>query len=135
MKAGRYTIVFNGEIFNFQELRQQLQAKGYTFNSGSDTEVLLKLYIHERENCLKHLNGFFAFAIYDKEKGSLFIARDRMGIKPLLYFQDEDKLIFASEMKALLTFGVPKEIDYVSLQQYLQLNYIPAPHTIFKNVT
>jgi asparagine synthase (glutamine-hydrolysing) len=130
----RYTIIFNGEIFNFPELKQQLVAKGYSFRSSSDTEVLLNLYIHEKENCLKHLNGFFAFAIYDKEKESLFIARDRMGIKPLLFFQDEDKLIFASEMKALLAYGIPKELDYVSLQQYLQLNYIPAPHTIFKNV-
>ncbi|QHT67949.1 asparagine synthase (glutamine-hydrolyzing) [Rhodocytophaga rosea] len=133
-ESGRYTIVFNGEIFNFLELRQQLEAKGHTFKSGSDTEVLLKLYIYERENCLKHLNGFFAFAIYDQEKGSLFIARDRMGIKPLLYFQDEDKLIFASEMKAMIAFGISKEVDYVSLQQFLQLNYIPAPHTIFKHV-
>jgi asparagine synthase (glutamine-hydrolysing) len=133
-ESGRYTIIFNGEIFNFQQIRQQLQAKGFSFQSGTDTEVLLKLYIYEGENCLKHLNGFFAFAIYDKEKESLFIARDRMGIKPLLYFQDEDKFIFASEMKALLTFGAPKELDYVSLQQYLQLNYIPAPHTIFKQV-
>lgn len=130
----RYTIIFNGEIFNFPEIKQQLEAKGYNFRSSSDTEVLLNLYIHEKENCLKHLNGFFAFAIYDKEKESLFIARDRMGIKPLLYFQDEDKLIFASEMKALLAYGIPKELDYVSLQQYLQLNYIPAPHTIFKGV-
>jgi asparagine synthase (glutamine-hydrolysing) len=130
----RYTIVFNGEIFNFPELKQQLAAKGYAFRSSSDTEVLLNLYIHEKENCLKHLNGFFAFAIYDKEEESLFIARDRMGIKPLLYFRDEDKLIFASEMKALLTYGLPRDLDYVSLQQYLQLNYIPAPHTIFKGV-
>ncbi|MDO1445022.1 asparagine synthase (glutamine-hydrolyzing) [Rhodocytophaga aerolata] len=130
----RYTIVFNGEIFNFPELKQQLEAKGYNFRSSSDTEVLLNLYIHEKENCLKHLNGFFAFAIYDKEQESLFIARDRMGIKPLLYFQDEDKLIFASEMKAVLAYGIPRELDYVSLQQYLQLNYIPAPHTIFKGV-
>jgi asparagine synthase (glutamine-hydrolysing) len=130
----RYTIIFNGEIFNFPELKQQLIAKGYTFRSSSDTEVLLNLYIHEKENCLKHLNGFFAFAIYDKEKESLFIARDRMGIKPLLFLQDEDKVIFASEMKALMAYGFPKELDYVSLQQYLQLNYIPAPHTIFKNV-
>ena len=130
----RYTIVFNGEIFNFPELKQQLEAKGYNFRSSSDTEVLLNLYIHEKENCLKHLNGFFAFAIYDKEQEILFIARDRMGIKPLLYFQDEDKLIFASEMKAVLAYGIPRELDYVSLQQYLQLNYIPAPHTIFKGV-
>jgi asparagine synthase (glutamine-hydrolysing) len=130
----RYTIVFNGEIFNFPELKHQLEAKGYHFRSSSDTEVLLNLYIHEKENCMKHLNGFFAFAIYDKEQESLFMARDRMGIKPLLYFQDEDKLIFASEMKALLAYGIPRELDYVSLQQYLQLNYIPAPHTIFKGV-
>jgi asparagine synthase (glutamine-hydrolysing) len=130
----RYTIVFNGEIFNFPELKSQLTSKGYHFRSSSDTEVLLNLYIHEKENCLKHLNGFFAFAIYDKEKESLFIARDRMGIKPLLYFQDEDKLIFASEMKALAGLRISRELDYVSLQQYLQLNYIPAPNTIFKGV-
>jgi asparagine synthase (glutamine-hydrolysing) len=133
-ESGRYTIVFNGEIFNYPELRRKQEAKGITFRSTSDTEVLLNLYIEQGEACLPQLNGFFAFAIYDKEEESLFIARDRMGIKPLLYFQDEDKLIFASEMKAMLAFHVPRELDYVSLQQYLQLNYIPAPHTIFKGV-
>lgn len=132
--TGRYTIVFNGEIFNYRELREQLLAKGVTFQSATDTEVLLHLYALEGENCLRKLNGFFAFAIYDQQTGSLFLARDRMGIKPLLYFQDEDKLIFASEMKTLLAYNIPKEMDYVSLQQFLQLNYIPAPHTIFKHV-
>ncbi len=130
----RYTIVFNGEIFNFLELKAELEGKGVTFKSTSDTEVLLHLYMQEGIGCLSRLNGFFAFAIYDAEENSLFIARDRMGIKPLLYSVDEDRLLFASEMKALLTYGVSRELDYVSLQQFLQLNYIPAPNTIFKGV-
>nr|WP_207433317.1 asparagine synthase (glutamine-hydrolyzing) [Sabulibacter ruber] len=130
----RYTIVFNGEIFNYQELKKQLLDKGYTFFSQSDTEVLLKYYIEEGPSFLKKLNGFFAFAIYDKEKESLFVARDRYGVKPLLMYQDEDKLVFASEMKSLLAFDIPRKLDYVSLYEYLQLNYIPAPASIFKGV-
>ncbi|GCC53441.1 asparagine synthase [Chryseotalea sanaruensis] len=130
----RYCIVFNGEIFNFQELRQILIGKGISFRSQSDTEVLLHLYIHEKENCLSKLNGFFAFCVYDKQEQSFFIARDRFGIKPLLYVHDEDKFIFASEMKAVLQYGIDKELDYESLETYLQLNYIPAPYSIFKSV-
>jgi len=133
--SGRYVIVFNGEIFNFKELRQKLENTGTSFFSHSDTEVLLKLYIKEGADCLNQLNGFFAFAIYDKEEKILFVARDRYGIKPLFVFQDEDKLIFASELKSLMAFGINKDIDYTSLYQYLQLNYIPGPATIFKNVT
>lgn len=133
-KTQRYCIVFNGEIFNYQELRQTLQAKGIIFHSQSDTEVLLQLYIEEKENCLNKLNGFFAFCIYDKQEQSFFIARDRFGIKPLLYLHDEDKFIFASEMKAVLQYGIDKELDYESLETYLQLNYIPAPDSIFKSV-
>lgn len=132
--SDRYTIVFNGEIFNFPELKHRLEEKGVSFRTTSDTEVLLQLYIYEKENCLHRLNGFFAFAIYDKEEESLFVARDRMGIKPLLYLLDEDKFVFASEMKAMIAFNIPKQLDYTSLQQYLQLNYIPAPYTIFKDV-
>ena len=132
--SGRYAIVFNGEIFNFQQLRQELEHKGMTFTSNSDTEVLVNLYALEKEKCLDKLNGFFAFAVYDRQDESLFVARDRFGVKPLLWFQDEDKFLFASEMKALLAYGIEKELDVVSLQQYLQLNYIPAPHTIFKNI-
>jgi asparagine synthase (glutamine-hydrolysing) len=132
--TGRYAIVHNGEIFNFRELRSELEGKGVSFRSHSDTEVLLHLYIREGENCLGRLNGFFAFCIYDKAERSLFIARDRFGIKPLLYLMDEDKFLFASEMKALIAYGIPKGLDADSILTYLQLNYIPAPHTIFKAV-
>ncbi len=132
--TGRYTIVFNGEIYNFQELRQQLEKQGVSFNSKTDTEVLLNLFIKEKEQCLERLNGFFVFSVYDKKEKTMFIARDRMGIKPLLYFLDDDKFIFASEMKALLAYGIQKEIDFTSLSQYLQFNYIPAPHSMLKGV-
>jgi asparagine synthase (glutamine-hydrolysing) len=92
-ESRRYVIVFNGEIFNFKELRKGLESTGMTFFSHSDTEVLLKLYIKEGTACLNKLNGFFAFAIYDKEEGRLVVVRDRYGIKPLLFFRDEDKLM------------------------------------------
>ena len=130
----RYCIIFNGEIFNFLELKQYLKAKGISFSTESDTEVLLKLYIFEKENCLPKLNGFFAFCIYDKQEQTFFVARDRYGIKPLLYLFDDDKFIFASEMKAILEYGIEKQIDFTSLYTYLQLNYIPAPSTIFSSV-
>jgi asparagine synthase (glutamine-hydrolysing) len=133
-ESKRYCIVFNGEIFNFQELRNGLETKGINFNSHSDTEVLLKLYIHEGERCLEKLNGFFAFCIYDKGEQTFFLARDRYGVKPLLYLFDEDKFIFSSEMKSMLQYGIDKLLDYTSLYTYLQLNYIPAPETIFTNV-
>ena len=133
-ESKRFCIVFNGEIFNFRELREGLRQKGIPFFTESDTEVLLKLFILEKEACLNKLNGFFSFCIYDKEEQSLFLARDRYGIKPLLYRMDEDKFLFASEMKSILAYGIEKEIDYTSLFTYLQLNYIPAPDTIFTKV-
>jgi asparagine synthase (glutamine-hydrolysing) len=133
-ESGRYVIVFNGEIFNYKELRKKLQDKGVSFFSESDSEVLLKLFIHEGKNCLGQLVGFFSFAIFDKESQELFVARDRMGIKPLLYYYDDDKFVFASEMKSLLAYNIPSELDYTSLYQYLQLNYIPGPTSIIKNV-
>ncbi|HCW07502.1 MAG TPA: asparagine synthase (glutamine-hydrolyzing) [Cytophagales bacterium] len=134
-ETNRYCIVFNGEIFNFQELKKELEGRGVTsFFSHSDTEVLLKLFILDKENCLNKLNGFFAFCIYDRQEQTFFLARDRYGVKPLLYLFDEDKFIFASEMKSILAYGIEKELDYTSLHTYLQLNYIPAPRTIFKNV-
>ncbi len=130
----RYCIIFNGEIFNFLELKKELEAKGVAFSTQSDTEVLLKLFIREKENCLNKLNGFFAFCIYDNQEQTFFIARDRFGIKPLLYLFDEDKFLFASEMKSILAYGIEKQLDYSSLHTYLQLNYIPAPATIFSTV-
>jgi asparagine synthase (glutamine-hydrolysing) len=133
-ESGRYAIVYNGEIFNFKELRKELEGAGETFRTASDTEVLLKLYVRNGEKCLEKLNGFFALGIYDKQAQTLLLARDRFGIKPLLYLHDEDKFIFASEMKSLLQYGIEKTIDKSALQLYLQLNYIPAPKTIFSNV-
>ena len=133
-ESKRYCIVFNGEIFNYQELKKDLETKCATFHSQSDTEVLLQLYIREKEQCLHKLNGFFAFCVYDKQEQTFFIARDRYGIKPLLYLFDEDKFIFASEMKTMLQYGIEKTLDYTSLITYLQLNYIPAPDTIFRHV-
>ncbi len=132
--TGRYTIIFNGEFFNFKEHREALINAGVPLRTHSDTEVLLNLFIKEGAACLNKVNGFFSFAIYDKEEEKLFIARDRIGVKPLLIYQDADKLLFASEMKAIMAYGITKEIDFTSLYIYLQLNYIPAPHSILKNV-
>jgi len=133
-ESKRYAIVFNGEIFNYRELRKELEARGISFFSQSDTEVLLKLYILEKEKCLNKLNGFFSFCIYDKQEQTFFLARDRFGVKPLLYIHDEDKFIFASEMKSIARYGIDRTIDYNSLYTYLQLNYIPAPDSIFRTV-
>ncbi|MDW3208252.1 MAG: asparagine synthase (glutamine-hydrolyzing) [Reichenbachiella sp.] len=131
---GRYIITFNGEIFNYQSLRKELVSKGIQFKSDSDTEVLLHLYAQEGKRCLDKLNGFFAFAIYDTKEKSLFIARDRLGIKPLLFYQDEFKFLFASEMSAMLALGIDKAIDPEALNYYLQLNYTPAPLTMIEGV-
>lgn len=133
--SGNFTIVFNGEFFNYREHRDELIKKGIQFRSESDTEVLLQLFILEGPDCLKKVNGFFALAIYNHSDQSVFISRDRFGVKPLYYFRDDDKFIFASEMKAILAFGIQKVIDKVSLYTYLQLNYIPAPRTILKKVS
>ncbi len=130
--TGRYTIAFNGEIFNYKELRSEF--KDIRFITNSDTEVLLHLYIRYGDGMLKRLNGFFAFAIHDRESDSLFLARDRMGIKPLLVYQDKNVLIFGSEMKALVAFDIPRKIDVTSQFLYHQFNYTPYPHTIFEGV-
>lgn len=123
--SGRYTIVFNGEIFNYRELREELIAQGHTFRTGSDTEVLLTLYITQGEKMLRTLNGFFAFAVWDNEQQQLFIARDRYGEKPLYFSKQPGTFYFASEIKGLLAMGVPKKLDHVTLSLYLHLNYVP----------
>lgn len=133
-QTGRYTIVFNGEIFNFQELKQELLNDGITFKTASDTEVLLYLFIKHGAACLEKLNGFFAFAIFDKNENSLFIARDRMGVKPLLYYFDGSTFIFGSELKAILSFNINKSIDKLSLFNYFQFNYIPSNNSIFSKI-
>lgn len=133
-ESKRYTLVFNGEIYNFKSIRKKLEESGYSFRSKSDTEVLLKAYMHFGTAFLNQLDGFFALAIYDKETEETLLARDRFGIKPLLYSKTENRLIFGSEMKALMCLDIDKEIDNSSLFSYLQLNYIPEPHSIFKSV-
>ena len=132
--SGRYTIVFNGEFFNFGTSRNELLHKGINLRSASDTEVLLHLYILYGPECLQRVNGFFALAIYDRHEDSVFIARDRMGIKPLLIYRDENCLMFASEMKALIGMGIRRQIDETALYCYLQMNYIPGNRTIFPDV-
>jgi asparagine synthase (glutamine-hydrolysing) len=133
-ESGRYKLVFNGEIYNFKELRQECENNGYHFKTEGDTEVLLALYMRFREKCLDKLNGFFAFAVYDQESETVFVARDSFGIKPLVYYANEGEFAFASEMKALMALGIPKTIDKVSLFTYFKLNYIPAPSTILQKV-
>ena len=134
--AGRYTIVFNGTIYNYPELREILLAKGYRFNSHSDTEVIVNAYACWGDACVERLHGMFAFAIWDSVKQNLFLARDRMGIKPLYYAQSQNGFYFASNPQALLATGLfASDIDAVGLHHQLSLHaVIPAPRTLIKSV-
>jgi len=116
---GRYTITYNGEIYNYIELKEELQKKGYRFNSTSDTEVLLALYDLKKEKCLEDLDGMFAFAIWDGKEQKLFCARDRFGEKPFYYHINENYFAFASEMKALFTLGMPRVQERKKIYNYL----------------
>ena len=132
---GRYTIVFNGEIYNFGQLRDRLVEKGHRFKTQSDTETILHLYEDMGEQCVEQLQGMFAFAIWDNRDRRLFLARDRIGVKPLFYALTPEGLVFASELKAILAHGaVKRELDPVGLDQYLTFMYVPAPDTIVKGV-
>ena len=133
---GRFTLVFNGEIFNFRELRNELEGQGESFRTKSDTEVLLKLLIREEADCIPRLNGFFAFAFYDAAKKTLLLARDYHGVKPLYYFHlPTGEFGFASRFATLtLCPGCPDEISPEALADYLAFQYIPAPATIRKGV-
>ena len=132
---GRLTIVFNGEIYNYLELRDDLQGYGIEFQTSSDTEVLLRAYETWGVGALDRLLGMFAFAIWDRQDQSLVLARDRVGKKPLIYFSDGAALAFASELKALLAFPqCTARLDPEGVQLYLALGYIPAPFSIFRNV-
>ncbi len=129
-------ITFNGEIYNFQELRKDLIAKRHNFSSNTDTEVILHLYEEYGTDCLNFLRGMFAFALWDENTETLFLARDRIGKKPLYYYWDEDKtFIFASEIKAIIKNSeCNPEPDYESLHHYLSFQYVPSPHSGFKNI-
>ena len=126
-EGGRYTMVFNGEVFNFQELRAELEQQGHTFRSHTDTEVVLRLFTVKGEAFLHDLNGFFALAIHDAGNDSLFVARDRFGVKPLLWTQTDGNFLFASELRALMALGARPVIDHASLEQLFLFQYIPAP--------
>jgi asparagine synthase (glutamine-hydrolysing) len=131
----RYTIVYNGEIYNYLELKADLVKKGFKFHTESDTEVLLSLYHLKREGCLNDLDGMFSFAIWDEQEQELFCARDRFGEKPFHYFFDGNTFVFASEIKALLAGGIKKEIDLEKVQQYLNNAACEYPiETFFKNI-
>jgi asparagine synthase (glutamine-hydrolysing) len=136
---GRYAITFNGEIYNYRELKRELEAKGHRFGTDTDTEVLLAAFAEWGAGCLPHLNGMFAFAIWDEKEKQLTLARDRLGIKPLYYAQadgaNSNAFIFASEIKAILTTGLTRrEIDAEALNQYLTFLWTPDPHTLFRGI-
>ncbi len=134
-RCGRFVLAFNGELYNFREVRADLEKSGYAFQSESDTEVLLYALMEWGDRCLERFRGMFAFALYDKEKRTLMLARDRAGVKPLFYFRDGRMFVFASELKAfhaLPTFG--RKIDEYSRMLFFKFGYVPAPRSIYQGV-
>ncbi len=132
---GSVHIVYNGELYNYESLRSALVQKGHRFRTSSDTESILHHYEETGEDCVAALNGMFAFAIWNSKKQELFIVRDRLGIKPLFYYEDDEKIVFASEIKAILAFpDIDRSLQTEALFDYLTLNYIPAPKTIYRKI-
>ena len=132
--SGRYTIIYNGEFYNYRDYYAELRADGVNFTSSSDTEVLLYLYIKYGKKCVDKINGFFAFAIYDSQENTLFVARDRMGIKPLYFVKNDDFFGFSSELKGILEFPIERKLNTNALFAYLQFMYVPAPMTMVQGV-
>ncbi|MFQ5822469.1 MAG: asparagine synthase (glutamine-hydrolyzing) [bacterium] len=132
---GTIWIVFNGEIYNHLELRQELKKKGHKFQTRADTEAIVHAYEEYGEDCPKKLNGMFGFAIWDQRNQTLFLARDRLGIKPLYYYHDSKMFVFASELKSILQIqDIPRKVDLRALDIYLTFEYIPSPFSIFKDI-
>jgi asparagine synthase (glutamine-hydrolysing) len=132
---GKTALVFNGEIYNFLELRGRLENCGHRFRTRSDTEVVLELYLEKKESMLQDLNGMFSLAIWDQQDKKLLLARDRVGKKPLYYFQHGGRLVFSSELYSLLQSGtIPRDLSEQALFEYLLYDFIPGPHTIFREV-
>lgn len=128
-------VVFNGEIYNQKDLRRDLERVGHKFKTQTDTEAIVHAYEEYGESCVQKFNGMFAFAIWDQRKNMLFLARDRIGIKPLYYLFDKNRLIFGSEIKSILQAGdVPKRIDLQALDHFLTFEFIPAPLSIFQDI-
>jgi len=131
----RVALVFNGEIYNFEELRDELKARGHIFQTGTDTEVIVHLYEEHGTGLCRYLNGMFAIALWDEDEKRLFLARDHLGVKPLYYILSCNILAFASEMKSLLTLPfAARDISPAALRLYLETGSIPAPHTILKGI-
>ncbi len=128
-------IVFNGEIYNYKGLQEELEARGHHFGTNSDTETILHAYEEYGDDCVKHLRGMFSFAIWDSKRQRLFAARDRFGKKPLNYYWDGQRLIFGSEIKSILEADIPREINPIALDEFLVYRYVPTPLTIFKNIS
>lgn len=135
-QAGKLWITYNGEIYNFLEIRRELESRGYHFTSVTDTEVILYAYREWGVECIQRFNGMFAFALWDETKQSLWVARDRIGIKPLFYAQDQHRFLFGSEMKAILAHPEFQSrcIDYQALAYFLATNYTPAPYTLLADI-
>ena len=132
---GTIRLTYNGEIYNYKELRRELEAKGHRFRSDSDTEVVVHLYEEEGVGAARRLNGMFAFGLWDERRRRLWLCRDRIGIKPLVYSWDGGRLLFASEIRALLTDpAVDRTLDREALMLYLAFNYVPAPLTMFTGI-
>src|ERR1044072_4290261 len=137
--AGRYTIVYNGEIYNYIELKHTLQQKGYQFQNRSDTEVIMAAYDCYHNECLQYFDGMFAFAIWDEQEQQLFAARDRFGEKPFYYYIDGEQFAFASEMKALWAIGIEKQFNEKMFFNYFTLGYTQNPangeETFFNSIS
>jgi asparagine synthase (glutamine-hydrolysing) len=131
---GNVWIVYNGEVYNFPALRDRLERAGHRFETHTDTEAIVHLYEELGDDFARELNGMFACAMWDERQGRLILARDQMGIKPLYYAELSDRLVFGSEIKAMLDAGIDREIDPIALHDYLSLNYVPGPRTIFKAI-
>jgi asparagine synthase (glutamine-hydrolysing) len=127
-------IIANGEIYNFQKIRKDLIKKGHSFYSRTDTEVTLHAYEEYGPSCLELLNGIFAFAIWDKKKNELFLARDRLGVKPLYYYWQNNQLIFSSEIKAILEHKIERKVDKDAFNHYFRLGFVPTPLTMFEGI-
>ena len=134
-ESGDIWVVYNGEIYNFQKVRAALEQRGHIFKTQTDTEIIVHAYEEYGDECVTHFNGMFAIALWDARERRLFLARDRLGIKPLYYWSGADKLVFGSELKALIFHpDVPRQVDLAALDLFLTLEYIPAPRTIYEGV-
>src|SRR3990172_1873427 len=134
-ESGDIWVVYNGEIYNFRQIRAELEGRGHVFKTKAKKEIIVHAYEEYGDACVQRFNGMFALAVWDARRRRLFLARDRLGIKPLFYWAERTKLVFGSELKAVIAHpDVPRQVDLVALDHFLSLEYIPGPRTIFQNV-